>query len=102
MVKADPTACAFVDVLDECRLRFVRPAVRRVVQLKEEFVSCKKGVVDLSRILDVVHGEVVLGGELVEPGLGAIDKGLVDSAVLCDGNEAEHGRFLPRAEERSR
>src|SRR5215469_5652743 len=87
---------------DECGLRFVRPAVRRVVQLKEELVFRKEGVVDLSRVRDVVNGEFVVGGELVEPDLGAIDKGLMDSTLLRDGEDAEQRRFLLCPKERSR
>jgi len=62
-----------LDVFDECGLRPVRPVVRRAVQLNKEFV--------FGRILVVVHSKVVVGGELVEPDLGPIDEGLMDSAV---------------------
>src|SRR6516164_1278893 len=64
--------------------------------------SSTAGRVGISRVHDVVNGEVVMGGELLEPDLGAIDKGLMDSALLRDGEDAEHRRFLLCAEERSR
>ena len=91
MMKADPSAATFFDVLDEGGLRSRRPVVGRVVELDEELVVREELVVDLVRVLDVIDGEVILRGLLIEPDLGGFNEGQMNSAGLGDGDDAEPG-----------
>jgi hypothetical protein len=48
MMKSNPAALAFFDVLDECGLGRVRPVVGGIIQLNEQAVVGQKGIVDFS------------------------------------------------------
>src|SRR5258706_14215424 len=63
VMKSDPAAFALFDVLDESVLGRVCPIVGRVVQLDEQAVFCEKCVIDFLRVLNVVHGEIVIAGQ---------------------------------------
>src|SRR5580692_10995782 len=69
MVKADPAAPSFFDILPESRYRLVLPCVWGVVQLDEELVPAQKDLVDAIGILNIVNGKIAVYRQLVQPDL---------------------------------
>src|SRR6267154_4153086 len=98
VMKSDPAAFALFDVLDERLFGGVCPIVRRIVQLEKQTVFREKCVIDFFRVLNVVHGEIVIAGQFSQPNLGTVYKWLVNAAVLRQGDHAEVWRFGLRSE----
>src|SRR5215475_6736726 len=82
VMKPDPPAVAFLDVVDEGGLRYRCPAVWRVVELQEQCVFCEKLGVDFSGVGNVVDCKMLARRQLVKPGNRLINKWSVDAGVL--------------------
>src|ERR1700730_14075696 len=88
-MEADPTAPALFDVTLKCGHRCGGPIVGRIVELNEELVVRKKGIVDGLGVLDVVDREVIPNGLRGKPYLRGIHKGLMNTTLFGKRNNME-------------
>src|ERR1700760_106179 len=91
VMEADPTAAALFDVTLKCGHRCGGPIVGRIVELNEELVVRKEGIVDGLGVLDVVDREVIPNGLLRKPYLRGVHKGLMNTALFGERNNMEWG-----------
>lgn len=92
VMEANPTDGARFNGMFEGGGSLRLPGIGWVVELKEQLVVGKIGIVDLVGVFDVVDSEVVASSFFGEPDLGGVDERLVDAAGFGDGENMESGR----------
>ena len=69
--------------------RLLLPAIGRVVELDEERIPAQESVVERVGVLNIIHSEIAVRGQLVDPSPGSLRVREVMSAILVEGEDTE-------------
>ena len=93
VMESDPPAAALLDIsLEGCHRRW-RPGIGREIEFDKELIMRQKRIVNVFRVVYVVHGKSVNESFVRQPDFRRIDERLVDAALLRD---CEHSEFRRR------
>lgn len=95
-MESDPAATAFLDVFLEGLPSLRGPAIRRVVELDEELVLRKVGVVDGIGVLNVIDGKIVFARLFLQPHFCGFYEGKMYASGFRQSDDPEFWLMLLR------
>src|SRR5712691_7150788 len=72
VMKADPSSLPQRNVALKGSDRLLLPAIGRVVELDEERIPAQESVVEGVGVLNIIHSETAVRGEVIEPSPGSL------------------------------